>query len=88
MIIKKESKKKIENTIMIIKQKDNYTIGIIGLYMGINISNKEAKIQFTKKINVYIMKNIMKNTNKKRDQYVGIIDHGPHPGGGKRGLLQ
>jgi len=44
MIIKKESKKKIENNIMIIKKKDNYTIGIIGLYMGINILNKEVKI--------------------------------------------
>ena len=44
MIIKKESNKKIKNTIMIIKQKDNYTIGIIGLYMGINILNKEVKI--------------------------------------------
>jgi hypothetical protein len=62
MIIKKESKQKIKNTIMIIKQKDNYTIGIIGLYMGINTSNKEARIKFIKQINEYIMKNIMKNT--------------------------
>ena len=72
---KERIKAKNKNTIMRIKQKDNYTIGIIGLYMGINTSNKEAKIQFTKKINVYIMKNIMKNTNKKRDLYVGIIDY-------------
>ena len=34
---KERIKEKIENTIMIIKLKDNYTIGIIGLYMGINI---------------------------------------------------
>ena len=41
---KERIKAKNKNTIMIIKQKDNYTIGIIGLYMGINILNKEVKI--------------------------------------------
>jgi hypothetical protein len=62
MIIKKESKQAIKNTIMIIKHNGRYIIGIIGLFMGINTSNKEARIQFIKQINEYIMKNIMKNT--------------------------
>jgi len=44
MIIKKESNKKIKNTIMIIKHNGRYIIGIIGLFMGINTSNKEVKI--------------------------------------------
>ena len=51
-----------KNTIMIIKHNGRYIIGIIGLFMGINTSNKEARIQFIKQINEYIMKNIMKNT--------------------------
>jgi len=62
MIIKKESKQKIKNTIMIIKQNGRYITVSIGLCMDINILNKEAKIQFIKQINEYIMKNIMKNT--------------------------
>ncbi len=55
---------------MIIKQNGKYITVSIGLYMGINILNKEARIQFIKQINEYIMKNIMKNAKKRSAQYV------------------
>jgi hypothetical protein len=45
----------------------------VGLFMVINMLKKEAKIQFIKQINEYIMKNIMKNTKKQSALYVKII---------------
>jgi hypothetical protein len=51
---KERIKAKIKNTIIIIKQNDKYITVSIGLYMGINTSNKEARIQFIKQINEYI----------------------------------
>ncbi len=87
MIIKKELRNKQNNFIIITKHKGNYITGNIGLFMVINILNKEAKMQFInkeakmqfiKQINEYIMKNIMKNTKEKSALYVKIIGSMQH----------
>jgi hypothetical protein len=64
---------KQNNCVIITKHKGKHITVIIGRYMVINMLNKEAKIQFIKHINEYIMKNFMKNTNKKSALYVRKI---------------